>query len=193
MTSEADSYILPPTDHTSQFYTYFGSLTASNKNEQLPPPPAYTAVATLSTTNNAEYVRPLTNPATVFNDLVNQQSSPITQRQLNSQQILRINEYIDNQEKAVNDRLGAALCLSIFGIVLGSIGIGLFITDHNNLCGYYHTSSYCGRIYWGLILGCTSIFLGLLRLIVHYTIKARIIRLKKIWQKKIAQLQQTPV
>lgn len=141
MTSEADSSILPPTNQAPQFCAYFGPPITFNKNKQLsPPPPAYTVVVIPSTTNNAEYMKLFTDPAAVLNKL-------ISQRQLHSQQILRINRYIDNQEKAINTRLVAALCLSIFGIALESIGIDLFVAYVNDVYGRYQPSSYCGRIY----------------------------------------------
>jgi len=190
MTSEADFSILPPTNHTPRFCAYFDPPLTFNKNKQLsPPPPAYTAVAIPSTTNNAEYMTLFTDPATVFNELINQRSSTIIQRQLNSQEILRINQYIDNQEKSINARLVVVVCLCIFGIALEFSGIDLFLAYFNDLCGHYQTSSYCSPTYWALIVGCIAVFLGIVRIIIYCRMKAKITGVKKRWHEKIAQLQ----
>ncbi len=51
MTSEADSSIPPPINHTPRFCAYFDSPITFNKNKQLAPTPsAYTAVAIPLTT-----------------------------------------------------------------------------------------------------------------------------------------------
>jgi len=134
-----------------------------------------------------------TNPAAVFNELDNQRPSVTTRRQLNSQKILRINQYIDNQGKKINNSLTTILCVAIFSILLGSIGIGLFVAYNNDLCDEYQTSSYCDRTYWAVILGCMFIFLCISLIIIYCTMKAKLIRVKKLWQEKIVQLQQTLV
>jgi uncharacterized membrane protein YwzB len=195
MTSETDSSHLPSIHRTSQFHAYFDTSIRSDKNEQIPQasPPAYTVVPVPSSDNNTENTRLVNNPADVLNQFVNQRSSSLIQRQPNSEQILRINQYIDNQEKKINNKLAAALCLSIVAIVLGSTGIGFFIVYHNESCSPNQTSSYCNRTYWALSLGCLSIFLGILRIALYYLMKMKIKRIKKTWHTKIGQLQHTSV
>ncbi|CAF2385134.1 unnamed protein product [Rotaria sp. Silwood2] len=191
MTTKTDDSIPPPTAHAPQYYADFGTLTASNINEQLPPPPAYTALSMPSTENTTENMKPFTNPSTVVNELVNQRFSPTTQRRLNSQQILRITQYIDNQEKMMNDKLVAALCLSIVGIAAGITCIILFAVFHKDSCGYYQRTSSCVRTYSALIIGCISIVFGILRITIYGMAKRKISHAKKLWQEKVAQLQQT--
>ncbi|CAF1375405.1 unnamed protein product [Rotaria sordida] len=191
MMTNTDPCIPPSTAHAPQFYADFGAPIASNTNENLPPPPAYTAVAIPSTGNTTEHTKLVTNPSTVVNELVNQRFSPTTQRQLNAQQIARITQYINNQEKIVNDKLVVALCISIVGIAVGITLIALYIVYHKDLCGYYHTSTSCVRVYSALIIGCVSILVGILRITLFGIAKSKINRAKKIWQEKVAQLQST--
>ncbi|CAF3395155.1 unnamed protein product [Rotaria sp. Silwood1] len=191
MTTKTDDSIPPPTAHASQYYADFGTPIVSNTNEQFPPPPAYTAVAIPSAANTTARMKPITNPSTVVNELVNQRFSPTTQRQLNSQQILRITQYIDNQEKMVTNRFAVALCISIVGMVVGITCVSLFIVFHKDLCGFYQTASSCVRAYSLLIIGSLSILLGVLRITIYGLAKRKISRAKKLWQERVAQLQQS--
>jgi hypothetical protein len=79
MTIETDSSIALPTVHAPQFYADFGPQIASNKNEQLPLPHAYTAIEIPSTVNNIEHMKPFTDSLFVVNELVNQGFSRIIQ------------------------------------------------------------------------------------------------------------------
>ena len=193
MSTETDSSVSPPAAHAPQYYADFGPPTGSNQNEQLPPPPPYTVVPIPATANNTEQMKASTEPVTVVNELVNQRFSPTTQRQLNSQQIVRITQYIDHQEKLVNDKLAVAICISIIGLAVGIACIGLFIAYHKDLCDDYGTSTSCARTYSALIVGCISVLLAILRITIYCTAKAKISRAKRMWQDRVVQLQQTSV